>query len=114
VSAQEIRVGINSSGEIKLPAEAYRALGVKPGESIVVVIENEAVSLRALHGQVESPFRRPTADELDEQDRLAHARGKVLMDRVAKGEATSEDFKEMEDIARDEHVRDVLRKLLAE
>lgn len=109
-------MGITSSGEIKLPAEAYRALGVKPGESIVVVIEDEAVSLKAQHGpaQSDSGFRRPTADELDEQDRLAHARGKVLMERVAKGEATADDFTEMEDIARDEHVRDVLRKLLAE
>lgn len=114
MDTREISVGISESGDVKLPAEACDALGVVPGQSVVFVIDDKGVSVKAPALQDDLQSYKPTLEELDEIDRVAAIRGQALMEKVRKGEATWEDFKEMEDIAREEHVGQVIRKMLAE
>lgn len=41
----EFRTHLGSNGRIVIPASARRALGIKPGDELILVVENEEIRL---------------------------------------------------------------------
>ena len=44
----ELRTHLGSNGRIVLPALARRALGIKPGDELIVVVEGQEIRLRTV------------------------------------------------------------------
>ncbi|HXG36150.1 MAG TPA: AbrB/MazE/SpoVT family DNA-binding domain-containing protein [Dehalococcoidia bacterium] len=64
---KEISATVTQRGQVTIPAEVRRLLGVKPGDKVAFVIEGHQVGLRPVRFTLESAFGsvKPLAKTVD-------------------------------------------------
>ena len=85
---REIRASVTERGQVTIPAEVRKALGLTPRGKVTFVIEGDKVSLKRPTYTIETAYGSvpPLGIDIDEAIRLAKdERAEALIEKMRKG-----------------------------